>query len=443
MKYFLRTALVIIVVFMTHRLATATEIQKVISPAGIEVWLIEDHTVPIISLSFGFEGGAAVDPKGKEGVAMLASGLMDEGAGNIDSKAFQQKIADLGLDYSFDASADRFSGAVRMLTENKNQAADLIALALTQPRFDQEPVERMRRHFLITIEGEDRDPSSAAYRLLEKKLMGEHPYATSNYGSKESMTGLTTSDLRQFMKDRISLDHLFVAVAGDINIIDLGKLVDRAFGGLPKKGKPIDLPEAKIADVGSLSVLTRDIPQASVLFAQPAVKRNSKDFFAVYLMNYVLGGGGFSSRLMTEIREKRGLSYGISTDLVTLEHAGFLYGSYETPNAKVKETLTLLRAEWQRMAENGLSTKELDDAKAYMQGYYVRNLTTTSKAAETLLGIQTSRLGIDYIEQRQSQIDAVTIDDIKRVAKSLLNENILTIVVAGKPEGLESAQSYP
>jgi zinc protease len=300
--HFLRTALAVVVLATLPRLAAATEIQKVVSPAGIEVWLVEDHTVPVISLSFGWQGGTAMDPKGKEGVAMLASGLMDEGAGDIDSATFQRQIADLGLDYGFDASADSFSGSLRTLTTNKDAAVDLLALALTKPRFDQEPVERMRRQFLIAIEGEQRDPNAAAYRALETKLLGDHPYARSNYGTKESMSALTPDDLRQFMKDRLTRDHLFVAAAGDISPEDLGKLVDRAFGGLPEKGVADTVPEATVADAGSLSVLTRNVPQATVIFAQPGIKRSDKDFFAVYLMNYVLGGGGFSSRLMTEIR---------------------------------------------------------------------------------------------------------------------------------------------
>ncbi|MDY0874500.1 M16 family metallopeptidase [Dongia rigui] len=439
MMHFLRTALAVAVLSLLPRLAAATEIQKIVSPAGIEVWLVEDHTVPVISLSFGWDGGTAMDPKGKEGVAMLASGLMDEGAGDIDSATFQRKIADLGLDYGFDASADSFSGSLRTLTANKDAAVDLLALALTKPRFDAEPVERMRRQFLIAIDGEQRDPNAAAYRALEKKLLGDHPYARSNYGTKESMSALTPDDLRQFMKDRLTRDHLFVAAAGDINAEDLGKLVDRAFAGLPEKGVADNVPEAKVADAGSLSVLTRNVPQATVIFAQPGIKRADKDFFAVYLMNYVLGGGGFSSRLMTEIREKRGLSYGVNTDLVTLDHVGFLSGRYETPNAKVKETLDLLRAEWQRMAEKGPTQAELDDARTYLLGYYPRNLTTTSKAAETLLGIQMEGLGIDYIERRRTEIEAVTLDDVKRMAKTLLNDKALTVVVAGKPEGLEGA----
>jgi len=433
----------LILLVLAPRIASATDIQRVTSPAGIEIWLIEDHTVPVISLAFGFEGGTASDPKGKEGLATLLSGLMDEGAGDLDSQAFQRRIAELGLDYGFNAGSDSFTGDLRTLTENKDAAADLLALALTKPRFDEEPVERMRRQFLIAIDGEQHDPGSAAYRLLEKKMLGDHPYARSNYGSKESMSALTPDDLHRFVKDRLTRDHLYVAAAGDISATDVGLLVDRAFGGLPAKGVAVDVPEATVAPTGSLSVLMRNIPQATVLFAQPGLKRSDKDFFAAYLMNYVLGGGGFSSRLMTELREKRGLTYGVDTDLVTLDHVGFFTGRFETPNAKVKETIDLTRKEWQRMAADGPTEDELDAARTYLLGSYPRNLTTTRKAADTLLGIQMDHLGIDYMDRRQVEISAVTLDDVKRVARRLLDAAALTIVITGKPVGLEGAETVP
>ncbi len=441
MRQFRRFAFFALFLLFTPAITQAASIEKVVTPAGIEVWFIADHSVPIVSLAFGFAGsGTANDPKGKEGVATLASGLFDEGAGDLDSAAFQQMIADLGLVYGFNASADNFTGSLRTLSANSEEATGLLALALTRPRFNTEPVERMRRQFLIAIDGEARDPGSAANRAMEGKLLGDHPYARSNYGSKESMSALSADDLRRFVKDRLTRDRLFVAAAGDIDAASVAKLVDRAFGGLPAKGAPDTVGEAAPARDGGLWILERDIPQAKVLFAQNGIKRDDKDYFATYLMNYVLGGGGFSSRLMTELREKRGLTYGISTDLVSMDHVGLIAGSYETPNDKVAETLDLVRAEWRRMAETGPTAEELEAARTYLLGYYPRNLTTTSSAAGTLLGIQMDHLGIDYIERRRTEIAAVTLEDVKRVARRLLDEKALTIVVAGKPSGLPNGQ---
>jgi zinc protease len=424
------------ILFAILRPAAAVEIQRVISPGGIEAWLIEDHAVPVVSLSFGFTGGTALDPAGREGVATLASGLLDEGAGDLDATAFQQQLSELGVDFGIDASADRFTGGIRVLTEHLDRATDLLALALTSPRFDAEPLERIRRQLLIAIENETRDPGTAASRLLERKLLGEHPYARSNYGTRTSMLALTGADLRRFVTGNLARDRLFVAAAGDVTPERLAGLLDRAFGALPETGVPGGLAEAAVTSKGSVLLLERDIAQAVVRFAQPGIKRDDPDFFAAYLMNYILGGGGFSSRLMEEIREKRGLTYGIGTQLITLDHAGIIEGSFETANGDVVAALDLMRAEWQRMAAQGPDQTELDAAKAYLLGYYPRNLTTTSGAAGTLLEIEMSALGIDYMERRRTEISAVTLADVKRVAARLLDPAALTIVVAGQPAGL-------
>ncbi|WP_374368963.1 M16 family metallopeptidase [Dongia sp.] len=419
--------------------ARAAEIQRVVSPGGIEAWLIEDDAVPIFSLAFGFRGGSALDPKGKEGLAQLASGLFDEGAGELDSAAFQQRLAELGMDFSFNAASDDFSGRLRVLTEHAEPAIDLLALALTQPRFDAEPVERIRRQLLIAIESENRSPDAVASRVLNKQVLGDDPYARPDYGTQASMSALGAEDLKGFVRDRLTRDRLFVAAAGDIDPKTLGLLLDRAFGALPKTGPSIALAEVTPNETGSVLVVERDIPQASIIFAQPGLKRDDPDFFAAYLMNYTLGGGGFSSRLMTELREKRGLTYGVSTDLVTLDRVGLITGHFETGNDKVAETLKILRAEWQRMAREGPTEAELASAKDYLLGYYPRNLTTTSRTADTLLGIQMADLGIDYMERRQAEIAAVTLEDVRRVAGRLLDDSALSIVIAGQPVGVEGS----
>lgn len=420
--------------------ARAAEIQRVVSPGGIEAWLIADDAVPILSFSFGFKGGTSLDPVGKEGVARLASSMLDEGAGDLDSAAFQQRLADLGIDFGFDADNDSFTGEMRVLTAHAGEAADLLALALTSPRFDAEPLERMRRHWLISIESESRSPDELAGRALNRAMFGSDPYARPDNGMAETMSALTADDLRAFVKARFSRDRFFVAVAGDTDAATLGPLLDRAFGGLPKAGPADQLGDVTPAATGRLLLLQRDIPQAAVYFAQPGLKRDDPDFFAAYLMNYTLGGGGFSSRLMYELREKRGLTYGVNVDLVTLDRAGIIAGGFETGNDKVAETIEILRDEWRHMAAEGPTEAELEAAKQYLLGYYPRNLTTTTRAANTLLGIQMTGLGIDYMERRRQEIAGVTIADVRRVAQRLLNEKALTIVVAGKPAGLEEAE---
>ncbi|TDQ83197.1 zinc protease [Dongia mobilis] len=419
--------------------AGAAEIRRVVSPGGIEAWLIADDAVPVVSVAFGFEGGTALDPAGREGLARLASTMLDEGAADLDSAAFQQRLADLGIDLGFDAGPDDFTGRLGMLAEHAEAAADLLALALTRPRFDAEPLERMRRQLLINIDSAIRSPGTVAGRVLRRQLFGDDPYARPEDGFRAVIERLGPDDLRAFVADRFTRDRLFVAAAGDIDPDRLGRWLDRAFGGLPEKGPLAGLGDALVNATGTLQVVERDIPQARIVFAQPGPQRDDPDFFAAYIVNYVLGGGGFSSRLMNELREKRGLTYGISTDLATMERAGLFTGGFETGNATVAETLSILRREWQRMAEAGPDEAELQAAKDYLLGYYPRNLTTTARAAGTLLGIQMAGLGIDYIERRQEEIAAVTLADARRVAGKWLDPARLSIVVAGRPQGLDAA----
>lgn len=420
--------------------ARAAEIQRVVSPGGIEAWLIADDAVPILSVAFGFRGGTASDAPERDGLTRLASTMLDEGAGDLDSEAFQQRLSDLGIELGFSAGRDDFTGRLRVLSERAEAAADLLALALTRPRFDAQPLERMRRHHLINIESAARAPGTAAGRVLSRHLFGDDPYARAEAGALEVMKSLGPDDLRAFVRARLTRDRLFVAAAGAIEPAALGAWLDRAFGDLPATGAEETMANAAVNGTGTLKVVERDIPQAKIVFAQRGPKRDDPDFFATYLVNYALGGGGFSSRLMNELREKRGLTYGISTDLATLDRAGLITGGFDTGNDKVVETLAILRAEWQRMAAEGPSAAELQAAKDFLLGYYPRNLTTTSRAAGTLLGIQMADLGIDYIERRQAEIMAVTLEDARRVAHKWLDADGLAIVVAGKPVGLDGAE---
>jgi zinc protease len=423
--------------------AQAIDIQPVTSPGGITAWLIEDHSNPLISLSFGFKGGAATDPIGKEGLATFISGMLDEGAGGIPSADFQKQLADHGIEFGFDASLDAFSGSLRFLTDDRDLSFDLLGLALTKPRFDEEPVKRMRGQFISGAAQDERDPESIAGRALNSIMFAGHPYARRSNGTPQSLAAITVDDLRGFVAANFVRDRLSVAVVGDVTPEQLKPLLDKAFGALPDKGAPIAVPETKVDDQGGLAVIERDIPQTILLFGSPGIKREDPDFFAAYLVNYTLGGGGFSSRLMTEVREKRGLAYGINTDLVTLDHAGAIMGNAQTVAAKASEVIDLTRAEWTKMQQEGPTQAEIDGAKTYLLGYYAQNFSTTRSAAQTLLGIQMENLGIDYVTRREQEISAVTLDQAKAAAKRIFDPAKLVVVAVGQKDGLKPTREAP
>lgn len=430
-RFLSRGILVAVCLLLAPRLALALEIQNVANDLGIDLWLVEDRANPIVSVAFGVKGGSAYDPPGKEGLAELASGLLDEGAGDITSEQFQKQLNDLGIDFRFSSGADDFTGDLRFLTQDKDTAANLLSLALTVPRFEEEPVERIRNQLLVQIAQDEGDPNAIAGRQLDEMVMQGHPYGRPGNGTKETVAGLTAADLKAFVAGRFVRARLHVAVVGDIDAAGARAWAERAFGKLPQDA-PLDaLPPFTPANVGKSRVVDFAAPQAAILFVQPGIVRKDPDFFPAYLANYVLGGGGFSARLMNEVRDKRGLVYGIGSDLWTMDAGGLIAGQFQTNPEKVVEAIKIVRDEWKRMAAEGPTQQELADAKAYLMGYYPRNFTSTRAAAQALRGLQMEGLGIDYVERRQQEIGAVTEDDVRRVAKRLLNADQLSFIVVG------------
>lgn len=421
----------------------AAEIQRVVSPGGIEAWLIEDHSNPILSLEFAFAGGAALDPLGKEGLANMVSGLLDEGAGAFDSTAFRAALENNSISLSYDASKDTFSGSLRTLTRNRAKAVELLRLTLTDPRFDAEPVERIKAQILTGIARREKDPDAIAGRTLWQLLYPDHAYGRETSGTVDSISAIDVGDLRAFVAERLSLKTLKIGVVGDITASELAGLLDEAFGALPSGGDLATLADVTPANLGETVVIEAPIPQSVVAFAQPGLKRDDPDYYIAYVVNHILGGGGFSSRLFAEVREKRGLAYSVYSYLLPLDHTALIYGGVATAGERVGETLDLVRAEWRRLAEEGPTEEELEAAKTYLTGSFPLRFSNSGRIAGMLLGMQIENLGIDYLERRNDFIDAVTLDDARRVAGALFDAGNLTVVVVGQPENVVPTRAAP
>jgi zinc protease len=423
--------------------AQAMNIQKVVSSKGIEAWLVEDHTLPIIAMQFGFPGGAAQDPAGKEGTAYFVSGMMDEGAGDIKSAEFQERIEALAIDFSFEASRDAFTGGLKTLTKNKDEAFRLMRLALTEPRMDQDAVDRVREQITSSIKMDNEDPEKIASAAWFKLVFDGHPYANPLKGTQASVASLTPDDLKDFVKNAFAREGLKISVVGDISASDLSKALDQVFGDLPEKAHLAAVPEAewRVKSQATSQVIPLAVPQSVVTFGQPGLKRKHPDFMAAYILNYIIGGGGFSSTLMQEVREKRGLAYSVYTYLYPLDRAAIFLGGVATKNEAVSQSIGVIRDELNRIASNGPTAEELDNAKRYLTGSYALRFDSSVKIANTLLWIQIEDLGMEYIDQRNAQVDAVTLDDVKRVAAQLIQPGNLIITVVGQPVGLTPESS--
>ncbi|HXP73546.1 MAG TPA: pitrilysin family protein [Stellaceae bacterium] len=419
--------------------ARASGIAEVKSPGGITAWLIEDHTLPLIAVEFSFDGGTALDPSGEEGRANLAMDLLDEGAGELDSQAFKSRVEDLSVRLDFDASYDAVGGTMRTLSANADAAFDLLRLSLTSPRFDPAAIERVKSQVSFELREGAEAPRVIADRIWWRTAFPDHPYGRRSAGSLASIATLEADDLRRFVAERFGRDKLTVGVVGDITPERLQALLDRTFGALPAHAAAAAVADTAAFDEGALLVVNMPIPQSVVTFGERGIKRNDPDWYVALVMNEILAGNGVTSRLTAEIREKRGLAYGVGAGLSPLRHAGILYGRVATRNDRVGDVLGILRSEWRRFRDDGPTPAELAAAKTYLIGSFPLSLDTTSRLAGLLVSLQVEKLGMDYIEQRAKALAAVTVDDVRRVAKRLLDPDRLRIVIVGAPKGLVGA----
>jgi zinc protease len=422
--------------------AAAVTIERVVSPGGIEAWLVHDRLVPVLSLEFIFRGaGATNDPAGKEGLSNFTAAMMVEGAGDLDSQKFQQELEDRSISISFDTGLDTFRGSFKALNEQRDMAIDLLRLALTQPRFDEPSVERVRARTQAGLSREAESPDVIGRQTWMATAFPEDPYGRPSRGTPDSVAKLRIDDMRALPRTRLARDNLVIGAVGDITPAELGPLLDRAFAALPAKAQVQKLPDVTMAGQGRTIVVRRAVPQSVVMFGAAGLKRSDPDFHAASLVNYVLGGGGFNSRLTHEVREKRGLAYSVYSYLSPVDRGGLLMGGTANENSRVGKALEIIRAEWQRMGDDGPTEQELIDAKTYINGSFALGLDSTGRIAALLASMQYDNLGIDYLDRRAGLINGVTLADAKRVARRLLHADRLLTVVVGEPEGVSSAES--
>lgn len=431
----IRALLAVCLAVLTALPAGAVEIKEVTSPGGIRAWLVEEHSIPFTAIELRFEGGTSLDAPGKRGATLLTMALLEEGSGDLDSQGFAEARERLAARFEFDAFDDAATVSAQMLTENRGEAVALLKQALTDPHFDEASMTRVKGQVASIIRSDETDPNAIATRALDRLAFGDHPYGSSRYGTLDSLAALTRDDLVAAKNAVLARDRLFVSAVGDITAEEFGALLDDLLGGLPATGASPP-PRAELRLAGGVTVVDWDSPQSVVMFGQAGIERDDPDFFAAYVLNHILGGSGFAARLMDEVREKRGLTYGISTWLAPMDLAETWQGSFASANEKVAEAIAVVRAEWSKVAAEGVSAAELEAAKTYLTGSYPLRFDGNGPIANILVGMQSERLPIAYVNERNAYIEAVTLDDIKRVAKRLMAPEALRFVVVGKPAGL-------
>src|SRR6476469_3810422 len=410
--------------------ADAMEIKRVTSPGGIEAWLVESHANPLIAMRFAFRGGAAQD---RQGLAYFVSGMMDEGAGGLDSVAFQERLQSLATRIDFDAGRDVMLGNVQMLAANKDESFDLLRLAMSKPRFDADAIERVRGQIIAGLKFDENDPEEVASLAWDRLAFRDHPYGRPIKGTKASIAAITRDDLQGYLRRVFFFNDTATTVVGDIDAETLGRALDHVFGALPQRSELALVADVKPPLGPAREIIEMNVPQSVAQFVHRAFPRKDDDFMAAYILNYIIGGGGFSSRLMEEVREKRGLAYSVHSNLFPYQHGAVFVGNVATQNERVGQSLEVIESELRRLTEEGPSAEELAGAKSYLTGAYALRFESSSSIANQLLWIQIEDLGIDYIDRRNTLIENVSLDDIRRVAKRLIEADRLITTIVGKP----------
>jgi zinc protease len=416
--------------------SSAVNVREIVSPGGVKAWLVEDYAVPIVSLELAFRGGASQDPKGRAGAATILSGLLDEGAGDLDSQAFHRALDEKAIEIGFHADADKLSGRMRTLAKNFDRAGALLALALNAPRFDQEPFERVREQVKAHLRHEMNDPDTVAWRRFRARVFAGHPYERPSDGSLDTLDALARADMGALHGKLMARDAAFLAVVGAIDEKRAGRLLDEAFAHLPAKSALGPVGPAPFLGIGGEEVIDLDVPQTTIRFGRPGPSRQDENYIPAFVLAHILGGGtGLSSRLFREVREKRGLAYAAYAGLSTQDYASYLTGGTTTKNERARESLDVIRAEILDMAKNAVTEEELEKGKRYLIGSYPLRFDTSTKIAGQLVQMQLDGYGREWLTERNERIRAVTMADAKRAAEALFGDGALSVVMVGRPVG--------
>tara|TARA_R110002020_G_scaffold206021_6_gene410972 strand:+ start:23244 stop:24554 length:1311 start_codon:yes stop_codon:yes gene_type:complete len=413
------------------------DIQTVTSPGGIEAWLVEEHSLPFVAVEIAFAGGTSLDVAGKRGAVNLMAGLLEEGSGNLDARGFARAKEELATSFGFSANSETLTVSARFLTENFDASVALLRDAIQTPRFDEGDIQRVRAQVLSGLAFDAKDPNEIAAKTFASMAYGEHPYGTVDTGTPESVAALTRDDLLEAHSNVLVRDRVLVGAVGDITPEQLGALLDAVLGDLPESG-PMLPPMVEPQITGGTTVVEFDTPQAVALFGQRGIGVGDDDYFAAVLLNQIIGGGSFESRLMQEVREKRGLTYGVYSYLYSRDLANAYMGSVSSANDRIAEAITVIRDQWRLAAEEGVTPEELDAAKTYLTGAYPLRFDGNSTIAGILVGMQLIGLEPDYVKTRNDRVESVTLEDVKRVAGELMDPDALHFVVVGKPAGVAS-----
>lgn len=409
--------------------AWAFEPREIITPQGHRIWFVQEKKIPAVSVELLWRGGVAHDPRGKEGAIELMTALLDEGAGPYDSLAFRTALDDRAIELSFNAGADSIGASLRSLSEHADEAFRLLGMALAQPRFDEDALARLRDQFILRLERTLSSPNGIANRAFTQQVFEGHPYG--RVQTTASLRAIGADDLRALHRARLARDNVIIAAVGDIDPDRLARQVDAALASLPVQAASWELPPATWPNASATQVIARRQAQAVMVFGLPGLKRNDPDYYGLQVMNWILGGGGFSSRLVEEVRDERGLAYSVSTGLQPMQAAAMIVGGTASQGEGARQALAIIKAEMARMAQSGVTAQELRAAKSNLIGAFPLRLSSNAQIAAMMASMQYHGLPRDYVDRYDDLIGQVTAAQVQSLARRLLDLDRLQVTLVG------------
>jgi zinc protease len=418
---------------------SALEINREVLPNGLVVLHVERHNLPLVMVTLLVKAGSLDEPK--EGLAYLTASLLTEGTKNRSSTMISEEIEFIGANLGASARRDYTTLSLSVLKKNLGKGFEIFSDVLLNPTFLEEEIERKKELTKSSLRQDEESPLFLAQRAFRKEVYGEHPYGRILRGSAEAINAIKRDDIVEFYSDYFLPNNSILSVVGDITPQELDALIKEYLGGWQKKPVPSrrSLPVRRVSK--KVVKIDRELTQASIVLGHLGIRRDNPDYYALSVMNYILGGGGFSSRLMASIRDRMGLAYDVHSFFSSNKEPGVFQVMVQTKNESANTVIKEIIRQIKKIRQEGVTDKELEDAKAYLTGSFPRRLDTMRRIADFLAVVEFYGLGLDYIDKYPEYINAVTREDVLRVAREYLDpENYVLVVVAKQSEAKVEAQ---
>ena len=411
----------------------AIQFESLKTKNGIKFWLIEDKSLPLVSMSFSFKGGSILDPIGKDGVTNLMTSLLDEGTQNFTASEYRLFKRENGIKISFSSSKERVEGTFQVVKPRLQEGFYLLFESINKARFPINEIKKVKSQVKASIKIDNSNISTIASNKFNEFFFKDKLIGRNTKGTLKTLSTISRDDIKSIYKSSFIKDRLVIGISGDIDPSLAKKYVDYVFGDL--QSEKFKNPISKLKELSEgRKIIKMKTPQTTVVFGQKGLGRKDEDYFAARVINYVLGGGGFQSRLYKEIREANGLVYSIYSYLMPYEYAGVIVGGFQTRNENVGTTIEKVKSEWKKIKTNGITKTELQNAKTYYKGSFSRNFTSTMSIASLLMIVQYYDLGEDYFRKRDLIIDDLKLNEINNLAKKLFDSESLFFMIVGEPK---------